>query len=72
MFSFQQVVLDLKVHQALRVYLGSRAVPDQVEKEEEREQGAYLVPKESGASEDYLDPLGNHHQREETMLGEVN
>ena len=72
MFSFQQVVLDVKVHQALPVYLVPRALPDQVGKEEEREQGAYLVPKESGASEDYLDPQENQHQREKTMLVEVN
>ena len=72
MFLFQQVVFDLKVHQALPVYLVSRALPDQVAKEEEKEQGAYLVPKESGASEDYLDTPGNQHQIKQSMLGEVN
>ena len=72
MFLLQQVVLDLKAHQALPVYLVPRALPDQVAKEEEREQGACLVPKESGASEDYLDSQENQHQIKQSMLGEVN
>ena len=70
--SFQQVVLGLKVHQALPVKLVPRALQDQVAREEEKEQGACLVPKESGASEDYLDPPENQHQIKQSMLREIN
>ena len=71
---FHFVLWDLKAHQVLPVYLDTvvpRALLGRAVRGEEKDQEVCQVPWENAAKEDHRGPLGNQHNREQTIEVEV-
>ena len=69
-----QVVLDQKARQVLRVYqdrLGPRVLPARLEKEEKREQRGDQDLQEKEVTGDYQAPLGYQPKRRQIEVEEV-